>query len=112
MKTIKLGTSLKFTVYDFRGQFDFPEDDNGFLYMYHELRTIQCRFTGKDIKRNERYAIRSDSGGKGWRIDRLVSYGPLEAVYGEDGQAYFDTPKAAAKGLVWAQDEIARNTSV
>jgi hypothetical protein len=117
-KTTRLGVKkgLKFTIYDLRGKQGFPNTAEGLVFEYEEKRTIYCRYTGKPIKRNARYVIRTggnpSSKGKGWRIDSLHSMAPAEAVYGENGQAYFSTPTEAAKGLRWALDEIKNNSSL
>lgn len=111
-KTTKLRTRDKtFQVHDYRGVRRFPQDQGGFVFEYFERREIQDKFTGLPIKRNERYVIRTDNTGKGWRIDRFLKVGPDEAIYGLDGASYWRTNTAAAQALSDLLDEIRDNSS-
>ena len=107
----KLGTKLIFKVYDFRGIRGFPQGQDGFQFECFERREIRDKYTGLPIKRDERYVIRTDDTGKGWRIDRIPKVGPAEAIYGIDGASYWPTNTAAAKALSDLLDEIWDNTS-
>ena len=113
-KTTKLGTKLTFTVYDLQGQGGFPQGAEGLAYEHLEKRIIHCKYTGLPINRDERYILRTDDTGKGWRIDRIVKIGPNEAVYGlgESRLTYWASAKLAAKALSEVLDEIANNSSI
>lgn len=106
MKTSNLGTKLTFTKHDVQGKWHFPQGEGGFAYEYKEFRTIFDRYTGRSIKRDVDYVVRTDVTGKGWRIDILPQVGPAETVYGPDRQTYWATPQAAARVLVGVLDEI------
>lgn len=111
-QTTRLGTTLKFRVYDLRGVRGFPQGQQGYVFEYREQRSIRCKYTGAEIKRDERYVLRTDDTGKGWRIDRLPKFGPAEAVYGQNREDYWESAEDAAKALAWLQDEIRDNTSL
>ena len=113
-KTTKLGTKLTLKVYDFRGQSGFPTGSKGLVYEYRENRTIRCKFSGCEIKRDARYAIRTAAGEEGWRIDLLPGLGPTETVYGlgEGRPTHWSTAKQAAQALSEVLDEIERNSSL
>ena len=112
-KTTKLGTKLTLKVHDLQGQRGFPMGSKGLVYEYLEQRTIRCKYTGIEIKRDARYVIRTDACGQ-WRIDLLPKLGPAETVYGvgEGRPDYWPTAKQAAQALVGVLDEIANNTSI
>lgn len=113
-KTTKLGTALSFKVYNLQMQNGFPVGSKGLVYEYLEQRTIQCKHTGLPIKRDARYAIRTDDTAQGWRIDLLPRVGPAETVYGigEGRPTYWSTAKLAAEALVGVLDEIRDNSSL
>lgn len=107
MKT-QLGSNLKFNLYDMQGVRGFPYGHEGFLYEYLENRTIRDKNTGRPIKREARYVIRTEPADHTWRIDLLPKMGPTEAVYGpQDGASHWATPELAAQALGALLDEIA-----
>ena len=109
--TSRLGTRLKFRVFDMRGIRDFPSGFEGVVYHYTEDRTIQCKLTGLDIKRKGRYVILCGPDHL-WRIDLIPSYNaPAEAVYSVSGEAKWKTPQEAAKALSGTLDHIRDNTT-
>ena len=110
--TTSLRTGLLFEVYDFRGRDGWPEGQGGLVFNHFERRTIRCKFTGLPIERDERYVVRTDDTGKGWRVDRLPGFGPAETIYGPDRADYFPTNHEAAAALAWALDEIRDDSSL
>lgn len=114
-KTTKLGTTLTFEVLDLRGKRDFPQGQDGLVFVHHEKRTIRCKYTGCEIKRKARYAIRTAAGEQGWRIDLLPDYFlPPETVYGlaEGRPTHWASKEEAAQALVAVLDEIEHNSSL
>jgi hypothetical protein len=113
-KTTKLGTRLAFNVIDLRGRSGFPQGQGGLVFEHREQRTIRCKFSGIEIKRDARYTIRTAAGESGWRIDLLPKIGPVEAVYGVGAgrPTHWPTKEEAAQALVGVLDEIEHNTSI
>ena len=109
-KTTKLGTALSFKVYDFRGRNNFPTDQGGLVFEHLEKRVIRCKYTGREIKRNARYVVRTAAGQDGWRIDLLGFV--TEAVYGLNHETHWKTNADAAKALSQRLDEIRDNSSL
>ena len=86
-----LGTSLTFLILDYRGKYDFPGDQNGFVF---EHRRSIPKTTS-----TEGYAIRTDDTGGGWRVDYIPQFGPKETVYGPNRESYWPTNEEAAAAL-------------
>lgn len=112
-KTTKLGTALTFEVADFRGTHRFPKGQEGLVFLYEEKRVISDKYTGLNIHRDERYAIRTDDTGQGWRIDRRGRFCDT-AVYGlgKGRPSYWPTNHEAAAALEAVLEEIRTNSSV
>lgn len=109
--TTRLGTDLTFEVVDMRGRNGFPKGQRGLAFRHQERRTIQCRSTGLDIRRNADYVVRTDQTGD-WRVDHREGFGIDVAVYGPNRESYFPSHTAAAVALKAHLDEIRTNSTV
>jgi hypothetical protein len=108
-----LGTTLSFMVEDCRGFRGFPDSPQGLVYWYFDNRVIPNKFTGVPTIHKGSYVIRTGSRTpREWRIDLLPNYGPAEAVYGPNGEAYFPTERDAAQALRAHLENISNNSTL
>ena len=82
-------TSIKFTTLDYRGRDGFPTGPKGLVY--HHQNVMQ----GGRVRN---FYIRTDTTDQGWRIDHR-EFGVNVAVYGPNGESYFETEHEAAVAL-------------
>jgi hypothetical protein len=85
-----LNTNLTFTVLDFRGRNSFPNTQEGLVFQHNFQKKVRDGYITKT------FLVRTDN--TGWRVDYLA-LGPVEAVYGPNGESHFKTNEAAAAAL-------------
>lgn len=80
--------SIKFVTLDYRGREGFPTGPKGLVY-HHE------NVVGGRVRD---FYVRTDTTDKGWRIDHR-EFGINVAVYGHNGESYFESEHEAALAL-------------
>ena len=102
-KKTNLGTKYRFDILDKRGKDGFPDGPEGLIYRLDVEKALHEYPVGGTKDWKATFVIRTDTSGRGWRIDKMDLF-IAESVRGL--KDYYRTPKDAAKKLAAYLDTL------